>query len=179
MPIITDPTEEAIDIDDAKGFLGIEGDEDDTRINGLIKSARQEFETWCDRALISSTWDMYLDAFPCHDIRIPGLVSVTSIKYLDTSGTEKTLSASYYRVTAAGRDGGIGRIQLRYGYSWPLVYSEDDVVTIRYVAGWSDADEVPELIKDGLRACIAERYDGQDRSDLYRNMWGSYRIMSV
>ena len=177
--LITAPTEEALSIDDAKSFLGIEGTDDDARIERLIVSARQAFEVFCNRALISSTWELVLDWFPCCDIRIPALVSVTSLKYLDTAAAEQTLAATYYRVTAAGTDGGIGRVQLRYGQSWPSIYSEQDAVTLRYVAGWSDADAVPERVKDGMRAYVAEQYDGTDRSAVYENLWWTYRIVPI
>jgi uncharacterized phiE125 gp8 family phage protein len=177
--LITPPTEEAIDIDNARDFLGIEGTDSDIRIDALIKSARIEFENSRGCAMISSTWEIVLNEFPCRDLRIPMLISVTSIKYLDSAGVEKTLADTVYRYTAAGIDGGIGRVQLRYGQVWPTVYPERDSVKVRYLAGWATATAVPEPIKDGIRAFVAEQYDGTDRSAIYRNFWRSYGVEPV
>ncbi len=59
----------------------------------LISAVRGQIDAgdgWLNRALITQTWDMYLDAFPCGngEIRMPfyPLQSVTAVQYYDTDG---------------------------------------------------------------------------------------------
>src|ERR1051325_1611605 len=61
----------------------------DPELLTLISEARDLVETLLNRALLQQTWRLTLDAFPCSDVlRLPrpSLISVTSVKYLNTSG---------------------------------------------------------------------------------------------
>ncbi len=156
------PAEEALTLQEVKDHLRETGTGQDKRIDSLIKAARLEYEKFTNRILMSSTWDLYLDAFPDKNyIALPGPVSlVTSVKYQDTADAQQTLSAT----TAYDSDliSDPARVYLRYGQSWPSTYDEFNAVVVRFVAGYANADAVPEHIKNGLYLYIAHMYENRE-----------------
>ncbi len=94
---------------------------EDDLLSAIITASREHVEDITRRALLTQTWDYYLDEFPCSDfIRLPfgNLQSVTSVKYKDSDGTETTLTENTdYIVETNGE--GCGRIVLPYGETWP------------------------------------------------------------
>jgi uncharacterized phiE125 gp8 family phage protein len=146
-----EPTQEPIDIGDAKAQARITDDSSDALIDGYIVAARQACEDYMGRALFTSTWQLVLEDF-ANVIPLPmasPLQSVSSITYYDTDGTSQTLATSVYDVDTASRP---GRVVLKPDQSWPSVQSArlHGRVTITYVAGWSDVGSIPQLIKQGL-----------------------------
>ena len=145
---------------------------EDDLLTDIIQAAREHVEDITRRALLTQTWDLYLDAFPAeHFIKIPfgNLVSVTHLKYTDSDGDETTMTVSTdYIVETNGE--GIGRIVLPYGVSWPTFtpYSSNPIV-IRFVCGWTTAALVPSKIRSAI-LLIA--------SDLYENREGQIVAMS-
>jgi hypothetical protein len=80
----------------------------------------------------------------------PPLVSVTSLKYLDSDGTETTYDAANYIVSGVGRE---GRITLKSTATWPTVGDYPEPLRIRYVAGYVT---VPEPIVQAVLLDAAE-----------------------
>lgn len=159
--------------------LRIAATTDDRTLDDLIVSAVNAYEDYTNNILCSSTWDIYLDCFPIEDIEVPApLISVSSVKYLDTSGTQQTLSTDYYKaVTSHNPIAGI--ISLKYGQSWESTYNEKDAVIIRIVAGYATPDAIPRCVKDGLIAKIQELYYGIDMSGKYHADWDSQRRITI
>lgn len=84
----TAPTVEPISLDEAKLHLKVDSADDNALITALIVTVRQlaEFET--KRALITQTWQMYLDTAPAEfEIPKPPLQSVVSIKAISSTET--------------------------------------------------------------------------------------------
>jgi len=76
------PTEEPIELSEAKTHLRVEIDDDDGLIQGMIKAARENCEAVTHRALITQTWKYYLDKWPDKDyieLPLPPLQSVSSL----------------------------------------------------------------------------------------------------
>jgi uncharacterized phiE125 gp8 family phage protein len=104
-------------------------------------------ESGTNRVLLTQTWDYTLDRFPCAGDRrgtlwlpYPPLSSVTSVKYIDMGGTLQTMSSADYVVDTSGVK---GRITLAYQKYWPLTRDVASAVTVRFVAGYGDASQVP------------------------------------
>lgn len=131
---------------------------DDPLIARLIASARHQAEQELQRALITQTLDLVLDEFPRnapYEIKLPPLSSVTSIAYVDTDGATQTLAASKYVVDANSKP---ARIAPAYGESWPSTRTQNNAVTVRFVAGYGAATAVPACIKQWMLLAISTLY---------------------
>jgi uncharacterized phiE125 gp8 family phage protein len=143
---------------------------DNLVIADMIQSAIEAYEEFTNNILCLSTWDLYFDEFS-DGIETPGpLSSITSVKYLDGSGTEATLATTVYKASTSNNPL-FGLISLKYGQSWPSIYSEVDAVYVRAVMGYANAAAIPQRIKDGLLLKIQEIYYGTDLSEAYQNCW--------
>ena len=138
----------------------------DTVLNALIKTARIEAEEFTNRVFIRRTLTLSLDKWPNGDcIEIPNapLVSVTSIVYKDTDGTEATFSTDYYlvEINPDPEAYGQGRIVLGYGDEWPTTVLYPSLpITITYVCGYGTAtSNVPEPIRRGILFDIMALYE--------------------
>ena len=74
------------------------------------------------------------------ELAFPPVTAVTSITYLDQTGTQQTLPASAYQVDL---DGDEARVRPVFGTTWPPALMVPDSVRIRYAAGYQDADDNP------------------------------------
>lgn len=149
MPIIdiTAPLVEPVTIDEVKASARIEGTEFDGQIPVIIKSLRRLVETRIERRLITQTVELVLDAFPCGeiDLVLPDVQAITSIKYIDTNGTEQTLAGSAYVLCA---DLTPSLLRPVYGASWPSTREQQDAVRIRLTVGYgATAASVPDEVR--------------------------------
>lgn len=140
MTLITAPALEPITLADAKVHLRVDGTAEDTAITSMIVAARRMAEHRLNRALITQTWELALDAFDTEAdvIKLPlgRALSVVSIKYLDATNFEQTMNASLYTLDAAATP---STVRLATGTSWPSTYSTANAVKVRYTAGYGAA----------------------------------------
>ena len=161
------PATEPVTTAEAKSHARVDSSDDDTLIGGLITAARQWAEWYTQRAFITQTWDLKLDAFPSEPLELPKapLVSVSSVTYVDSAGASQTWAADEYVVKVyAGQHAPPGRLWLAYGEAFPITLPVLDAVTIRFVAGYGAAAAVPEEIKLGIKVLVAELYKAREES---------------
>lgn len=136
---------------------------DDAYITTLLESATEQAEIVTGRAFITQTLKLVRDGFPGSGIislERPPLQSVTSIKYLDTTGVQQTLSTDVYSADIISSP---GRIILKAGQSWPSTADQENAVEIEYVAGYGDdAADVPAPLRHGIRALVAHWYSNRE-----------------
>lgn len=122
---------------------------EDWLIGMLIKAARIAAEGITNRALITQTWDLYLDNFPPWELYLPmpTLQSVVSISYVDSNGTTQTLAADQYLVDAKSEP---ARITPAWGLVWPVTRWQTNAVTVRFACGYGTASDVPDGIKNWM-----------------------------
>ena len=165
---VTPPAVEPLTLAETKLHLRVEFIKDDGLINGLIAAARQGFEGETGRQLITSTYTGFLDRFPRHSLeRIhiaqPPLVSVTSVKYLDSSGVQQTWSNTLYTVKAfSGPKAVRGVLFPNFDQTYPITRSIPNAVEILFVAGYGVAAAVPNDIKQSLLAVIGTLYENRE-----------------
>src|SRR5688572_21345135 len=153
--LVTAPTSEPIMVGETKDFLRVTGSDEDVLISGLITAARQTVDGrdgWLNRALITQTWDLVLDAFPSTtltpiEVPLPPLQSVTSITYVDGNGATQTWSSVNYLVDSKSQP---GRITPAHGESYPATRRIVNAVTVRFVAGYGGAAAVARAMTLGL-----------------------------
>ena len=154
LAIITEPTLEPITLEEAKEAIGIDGDDDDLRIEGYIQAARIFAEDFCQLHIMSQIVERQYDGWPSSVINLDvwPLQSIDSIKYDDTASpvAEQTLvvNTDYYADIVA--DGGrVGTIT-----GWPSHASKFHPIRIRITAGYASQALVPESLKSGIKAYV-------------------------
>jgi uncharacterized phiE125 gp8 family phage protein len=155
----------------ADGSLGAQAPTTNTTVDPeltrLITATRERAELATQRALITQTWDLVLDEFPCDgfiEIPKPPLVSITHVKYRDTAGTLQTWPSTNYIVEApAGPRARRGRVALAFGVTWPAAYGQAGDVQVRFVCGYGAASAVPQLIRSAMLADLATLYKQREQ----------------
>ena len=182
LKLVTVPSEEPVTLAEAKLHARTH-DADDTLVTRLIAAARKHVETFLQRALVTQTWDWFLDyGFGGYVLEIPRppLQSVTSIKYLDDPGVLQTLDASKYSVFGIGHEEA-GRVSPAYDQVWPTVLCQPEAVQIRFVAGYGAAAAVPEDVKAAMFLIIGHLYKNREENqdfELYEMPLGALRLLS-
>ena len=92
--------EPAVTDAELKLFAKIDLTDDDALVTDLNSAAEEYIKDTLERSLVKETWELSLDAFPqsgcpIEICRTP-LISVGSIKYIDTDGVLQTLDASEF-----------------------------------------------------------------------------------
>jgi uncharacterized phiE125 gp8 family phage protein len=185
----TAPASEPVSLSDTKTYLRITDGDDDAFVNGLITAVRQRFEEWAGRSLITQTWTLWLDGFSRREknsspregyfelpvahydalqrvVEIPRspLQSVTSLKTYDTASSATVFDKSNYLVDVVSSP---GRIALNQGSTWPAGLRGINAVEIEFVAGYGNAADVPESIKQGMLLWIKLLF--ADKSKLFES----------
>ena len=138
---------------------------EDDLLTAIIQAARESAEDITRRALLTQTWDYFLDAFPAEDyITLPfgNLQSVTHVKYTDSDGDITTLTENTdYIVETNGE--GCGRIVLPYGDSWPSFTAyPSNPIAIRFICGWTTAALIPSKIKTAIKMLCSDLYENRE-----------------
>lgn len=162
-------TTETINV--ADGSLGAQAPTTNTtsdpELVRLITAVRERAELATQRALITQTWDLVLDQFPCDGfIEIPKapLSSITHVKYRDTGGTLQTWTSTNYVVEApAGPRARRGRVALAFGVTWPATYGQAGDVQVRFISGYGAASAVPSLLKQAMLIDLAMLYEQREQ----------------
>lgn len=164
--LITPPSETPLTLAEAKSQVRETTANRDTELTAMLGAAVSHLdgrEGLLGRALVTQTWEMLLDAFPdCDGIEIPlpPLQSVTSVTYVDADGATPTLATSVYGVDTASQP---GVVYLKYNQEWPTTREERNAVTIRFVAGYGTADDVPESLKSAMKLHLADLDANRER----------------
>ena len=133
--ITTEPVVEPVGLIEVKLHLRVDGSDDDELITSLIRVAGEWCEGFQGRAYVTQTITLTLDKFPLV-FRLPKspLQSVSSIKYIDEGGVQRTLDSGEYDVDTESEP---GRIALAYGKSWPGIRGDINSVEVIYKAGYA------------------------------------------
>lgn len=158
---------------------------EDDALNWYIKAATAIAERETNRALMSQTWELVLDRFPTKTIECSKnpLISIDSIKYIDTDGTEQTLDAENYIVDNKREP---WRVTPAYGSTWPGTQGRINAVTITFTAGYASAAVLAEQLANtvqGMRLLIGDMYRNRENivigrivSDIPRNAITAFHL---
>jgi len=166
---------------------------EDELLDAIIASSREWVVSQTRRALVNTTFKITMDVFPSDGIislpRSP-LVSITSVKYYDTSGDQQTFSSDDYDLDLVSAP---GRIGLSPSSSWPSIQSGRIApIEIIFVAGYGvNATVVPESIKTAIKLLCGHLYENREDSrmeDVFgtnsyaltaaRSLLGPYMVMT-
>jgi uncharacterized phiE125 gp8 family phage protein len=164
---------------------------EDPLIRGAVLAAMGELEGptgWLGRTLTTREWRLTLPAFQAGRmvIPLPPLQGVSAITYLDKDGAEQTMDAGDYRAIPTMT---AGYVELTHGKSWPSPgQARSDAVGVTFTAGYGDAEEVPALIKQYLKARLGFYYEHRESEVVgtivtplpgYRHILENFRVLGV
>jgi len=164
---------------ECKRHLNVSSTADDTLLTEYIKAATAMLQKRCRRAFIHETRITKMRGFDDpryvfdRQVVLPysPLSSVSSIKYVASSGTTTTLPTSDYIVSANDRP---GRISEAYSATWPDCRDFENNVTITYIAGHtSSSTGVPNNIKQALRHVVGEWYRNREMTPINWDVAGA------
>jgi uncharacterized phiE125 gp8 family phage protein len=159
------PAVEPIDLAYAKTFLRIDGTDEDTLIETLIKTARHRIENMVERTLINRSF-IYRCAVPpdkCLVLPRPPLVSVTRLTLVAENDQAFDIPASDYSVTRR-RDP--AQLNLKPGKNWTDYLSEFVTLEVEFTAGYGDGpDDVPLPIRQAILLLLAHSYEFRELSE--------------
>ncbi|HMR01762.1 MAG TPA: head-tail connector protein [Candidatus Competibacter phosphatis] len=162
LDLVTAPAEEPMTTAEAKSHLRVDSSSEDALIDAYVAAARSFYEEAIWRALITQTWALRLEQWPWGDSILlprPPLQSVTSITYVDSDGDTNTMSSGDYTVYAQDP----GRVWLGYSKSWPsATLRPGPAITITFVAGYGDAEDVQEIDKQAVRLILGHFYENRE-----------------
>ncbi len=151
--VIAAPTIPVVYVDLVKSHLRIDHDDEDMLLESYVAAATRQFSRRTGRTPHETEYETAMDCFPCaYAIRLPWavpLISITSIKYKDSTGTDTTWGAGNYVFDTYG-----GRVAPAYGLTWPSFTPYPlSAVRIRYKAGLAITS--PQLyVEDAVQVCI-------------------------
>lgn len=158
------PAAEPVSTTEAKSHLRVDHATDDTLIASLVQAAREMAEQQTRRALITQTWDLYLDDWPDGGelrLYLPPLQSVTSIQYTDSSGSVATFGTANYYVDTYREP---GAVVLNDGCSWPATtLRETSGIQVRFTCGYGTAGSaVPMPIRQAILMATGHWYENRE-----------------
>jgi uncharacterized phiE125 gp8 family phage protein len=153
--VITPPTP-LITLAEAKAYLRVDFSDDDSLITSLVAAASANLDGpqgWLGRAIGEQELEAYVPSFCGGQIPalMPHIISVESVRYLDTSNIEQTIDAESYSASA-------NRIWFSDSFIVPGVYATWDAVRIAYTAGY---EEIPEQLKTAVKIHVGTLYENR------------------
>lgn len=153
--VVTEPADEPVSINEALDHIRSDANDEDKFVESLITAARRHVERVVGKTLVSTTFDYTIQRFPsCIVLPRYPVSSVTSITYNDNAGASQTLASSSYTVSLGSEDMQ-GTIQPAVNQSWPTTYAHVDDVTVRFIAGFGTAADVPQTYKHMMLLLLA------------------------
>ena len=162
------PDQSVMTLEELKARLGVIVNEDDLLLQRSLRAAEARIDgpSGIGYAMLEQTWRLSLDCFPAVDtIYLPGapVQSVTTISYVDTAGASQTIDAADYLLDT-GVD--VARLEPAYGGSWPSTRDQNGAVTIDYVLGESNAEDVPDDLVDAVALLAGHRYENREATSV-------------
>jgi hypothetical protein len=133
--LIAGPGEEPVSLAEAKAFCRIDGTDEDALVSALIAAARLHVESITGRALLTQTWRLILQSVSGLVVPLP---VVPASELIDAP------------------DGAVLQ-----GDSL-LLAAETDQLSVDYTAGYGDAGDVPQDLKQAVLTLVAYWYEHRD-----------------
>jgi uncharacterized phiE125 gp8 family phage protein len=165
---VTAATDTCVTLAEAKLHLKVENTTDDSLITILIKAAQDAVESFTNRVLMSTTFELQLDEF-CMEIKLPvaPVSSVSSVKYYDETNSEQTMAAGNYFYSVDQEP-----MEIEFITSQSVYTYRQNALNIQFVAGYANAAAVPNALKQAVLLLVGDMYE--NRLDLPRErftMW--------
>jgi len=159
--IDTAPTEYPVSLSEVKTHLRLETDDttEDTHLSALIDAAVLQAEDLTGRRLVTQTWEAVFDSWEAVECVLPfgNLQSITSVKYQDEDNETQTVSPDDYQVVGVNTDCGGLVFPAESDFDYPSIWDVEPI-SVKFVCGYGDAEDVPEPIKHVIKLIVADLY---------------------
>jgi uncharacterized phiE125 gp8 family phage protein len=155
---ITPPSVQPLTVEEVKAHLRVDHTDEDSLIALYIAAATSFIDGeygFLGRALVTQTWELVLDNFPLHEIKIPlpPLQEVESIKYDDADGNEQVVSTLEYWVDDASEPAWV--VPTTGG--WPTgILDAINAVRVRFLAGYPETTDSPPDLRANIPVSIKQ-----------------------
>lgn len=159
--VITPPAGSLITLPELRLQCHIDDDNtaEDALLTVYLEGARAYCQHYTGCAIGSQMIELAVDAFPISAIDLPILpvTAVISIKYIDASDVEQTLSSTLYTVD----DYSSQRhwVLPKSGSAWPIAQAVANAVKVRFVAG-----DLPGPVKSAMLLLVGESFKNREAS---------------
>jgi len=162
--LVVTAAEPLVTLEEAKQHLRVDGDDEDTLIEGLIAAASAQIDGpagWLGRSLGEQVLEAGLDAFVYDPIQLPyaPVLSIESIRYEDAVGEWRTLDAAAYEL----RDDLLGTAWSKEWPRTPAYRGRSRTVLIRYRAGYAT---LPAAIRVAVLMLTEHLYRNRGSDDV-------------
>lgn len=163
LTVISPPGEAALSLAEAKAFLRVGHEGEDTLIGDLLAGAQAQLETAAGLVLVTQTLRHSFRTWPSsltrQGIRLrPGpAVSLVSVRILDAEEAEDDVTGQFELVD--------GRLKVR-ATSWCPPIPIGGEVLVDVVAGFGAAADVPDDLIHALKLILLDAYRRNGRSGL-------------
>jgi uncharacterized phiE125 gp8 family phage protein len=150
LKLITGPALEPVTTAEVKSSARVDDTAYDAQATLAIAAMRSQAEARLARCLITQTLELILDDFPAGeiDLIIPDVLSITSVKYIDTTGVEQTLINTAYTLGEDSINADLFWLYPAQNVVWPATLGSANAVRIRFTAGYgATAADVPSDIR--------------------------------
>lgn len=164
------PEVNVVSLAEMKAHLRVDHTDDDDLIEAMTEAVTQHLDGRdgkLGRALIDQTWELRMAWFPrVVSLRLPPLIEVEAVEYLDSNGARQTFAEANYLVTGAGDR---GHVHLAPGQCWPVLpYDRPECAIVRFRAGYLDGGvsppepNVPGPIKAAIKLMTGTLYQNRE-----------------
>ncbi|UOD30707.1 hypothetical protein INH39_02875 [Massilia violaceinigra] len=155
--LIAPPVGMAVSLSAARTAARLNGSDFDAELEIDILAITEDAEFEMQRAIITRSYLATLDRFEQRIRLAPSpLQSVTSIRYLDSDGVERTVPKEDYFVNSVATP---GWVEPAIGKQWPAALLRTGAVNVEFISGYGANDgSTPAPIKKYLLAKIKEAY---------------------
>ena len=145
---------------EAKDFLKVDTNADDTLIDNLIKAATQSCEIYTNRYFLDTLVTQYADKWAdIENLYKSPVSSITHIKYYDSDDSLQTLAGTVYLLDEVSQP---ARIGLKPNQSYPNIANRINAIEVKYTVGYGTAaSSVPEAIRQAVLITIGNFYENR------------------
>ena len=147
---------------------GVSGIDDavDAQVTRIMSAA----QNWCEQTTYRTLreeveYEAHLECWPATGAVVllpkPPLLSITSVKYLDASDVEQTVSNTLYE--ASFSDGTAGQLRFADGFAYPSLSTQLLPITVTWKSGYGIGGTLPPEAVQAAALMLSRWYDA-DRS---------------
>lgn len=155
--LIDGPAAEPVSLAEAKAFLRLDHDDEDGLVAALVTAARLHVEAATRRLLVTQNWRIVRDRWPGGIVPIPlvPLQSVSAVRLFPDEGAAETVPSADYWLDAASTP---ARLVAKRG-DFRTPGRQVAGIEIDVVAGYGDAADVPEPLRQAIRLLVAHWFE--------------------